>query len=230
MTATQHNLSTIYTDSLPTAIRRLEAAGPGDLATAEGGHPCAMKMEPDSGRPWLLDPWGHQGAPARVTTATVAQMGYRTDAEPAPHAEPDDTEEAVEAHVETLRAAGFDGSRLAEASGLSLGTARRMLRGVKVSRRSRRQALAVDPDTPIRPHPPTLAEQAEDLEWLLDSGTPAEKAARRCGYSSADSARQTMSRAGNSDLANRLSVPRPEPEPESLDDYDPYTDPEFKEN
>lgn len=205
MTATQHTPVLTDADDLPRAIRNLEAARPGDLAYAPGGSPCAMKMEPDSGRPWLLDPWGHDGAPSRVTTPTLAQMNYRTiereRERPAPE-EP--TSKACSDHAEALLAAGWSAPMLAEAAGVHRGVTRRFLNGIYGRPETIQKILAVSPDDPLTPNRPSARERAEDVEWLLDSGVAPQPTIERCGFVDLDTAVKQLRRAGRADVAGRL--------------------------
>ena len=205
MTATQHNPATTGTDSLPHAIRHLEAATPGELALhPDGGEVCAIKMT-RSGKPWLLDPRGHEDGPAYVTTATLATMGYRvaveSEARPLPDAPT--TEEAI-AHAEALVAVGWNGPMLAEVAGVDKKVARRFLAGIHGKPEPIRKMMAVDPDTPITPRPPSGQERIEDIEWLLDSGVTPQGAIERCGFVDLETASGQCRRAGRNDVADRL--------------------------
>ena len=230
MTTTQH--TSINTDSLPVAVRRLEAARPGDLAHAPGGSPCAMKMESDSGTPWLLDPWGHTGAPSRVTTAAIAQMGYRAETElPTYESDVEPTSEAALAHLNMLYADGWAPKEIARATGLAVHGIRRTHRLQRpVRRATAEKILSVDPDAPMERAEPSGAERMEDMEFLLDLGVPSHQVVERCGYASLDSATWSARTAGRPDLADRLLDREPDDRPATpLDDYDPYTDPDFEE-
>lgn len=228
MTATQHSSAATEVDSLPAAIRQMEAAEPGDLAYAEGGSPCAMKMEPDSGRPWLLDPWGHEGTPSRVTTAMLAQMGYRVTAHETARREqkaPDETTFAL--HVEELREAGWTPTALAKASGASRTASSVALSGKHVSLVTRRKILTVNADAPFDLPRPSRVDQVENVEWLIADRVAPFMIAERCGYANTLSAAKEMRKAGRPDLAAYFpSYSTPEP---ATDEYDPYTDPTFKE-
>lgn len=207
MTAIQYS-PTVTDDSLPAAIRRLEAAEPGDLAVAEGGSPCAMKMEADSGRPWLLDPWGHTGAPSRVTTATVAQMGYRTNILPAEREldfEP--TLEDAAAHIESLKVDGWTEHTIAEAAGVTRRSVRNMRLGIRVAERTVSQVLLVHADDFASHSSARGAERLDDLGWLLDSGVGAEQAVERCGFPNVDAARSAVCRGKRTGLLPLLPMP-----------------------
>ena len=58
---------------------------------------------------------------------------------------------------------------------------------------------------------PTPAEkraaQIEDIEFLLDRGEHPERAAHRCGFTSAEGAEKLLRKWGRSDLASRLTIP-----------------------
>ena len=58
---------------------------------------------------------------------------------------------------------------------------------------------------------PTTAEkraaQIEDIEFLLDRGEHPERAAHRCGFTSAEGAEKLLRKWGRSDLASRLTIP-----------------------
>ena len=58
---------------------------------------------------------------------------------------------------------------------------------------------------------PTPAEkraaQIEDIEFLLDHGEAPERAALRCGFSSAEAAGERLRKWGRSDLTARLTIP-----------------------
>lgn len=68
---------------------------------------------------------------------------------------------------------------------------------------------------------PTTAErraaQIEDLEFLLSVGEYPERAAHRCGFVSADSARRLLRKWGHPDLASRLVLPALDDEDEDED-------------
>lgn len=205
MTATQHNPATTDTDSLPHAIRHLEAAVPGEIALhPDGGEACAIKMT-RSGKPWLLDPRGHKDGPAYVTTATLAMMGYRVAVEPEARPLPDvpTTEEAT-AHADALVAAGWNGPMLGEVAGVDKRVARRFLNGVHGKPEMLQKMMAVDPDTPVTPRRPSGQERIEDIEWLLNSGVTPQGAIERCGFVDLEAAAGQCRRAGRSDVADRL--------------------------
>lgn len=212
MTAVQHTGRTHETEDLPHALRRLETAEPGSLAAhPERDSACAIKMGGDSGRPWLLDPYGHEDGPSHVTSAYLAVMGYRTDAHTPPRKEADDYGPgAFEEHVAALREAGWTAVGLAARARIGQGTARSALQGRPTYRTTRQAILAVHPDDPQKISPPTSAEQAEDLEWLLLGGVSPDIAAERCGYASAESARRAMHRRGRPDLVAYLLDNAPE--------------------
>lgn len=58
---------------------------------------------------------------------------------------------------------------------------------------------------------PTPAEkraaQTEDIEFLLDRGEDPERAAHRCGFTSAEGAEKLLRKWGRADLAARLAIP-----------------------
>ena len=51
------------------------------------------------------------------------------------------------------------------------------------------------------------AAQIEDIEFLLDHGEDPERAAHRCGFTSAEGAEKLLRKWGRSDLASRLTIP-----------------------
>ena len=205
VTATMHNPATANTDSLPHAIRHLEAAIPGEIALhPHGGEACAIKMT-RSGKPWLLDPIGHADGPAYVTTAALATMGYRVAVEHEARPLPDvPTTEEANAHAEALVAAGWNGPMLAEVAGVDRQVARRFLRGVHGKPETLQKMMAVDPDTPLAPRPASSQERIEDIEWLLNSGATPQVAIERCGFADLKIASGRCRLAGRSDVGDRL--------------------------
>lgn len=214
--------------TLPHIIRQLEAAEPGDLAIGPTGK-TAMKMEHDSGRPWLLDPWDHVHPPERMTTAALTLEGYMPEnprETPARQVVEEPSLIAAQAVADTLIADGWTRQEIASAAGVSRKAVSNLLAGKKVWPASAGKIQSIDRDSLTRPRRITLAEQVEDMEWLLSFGTPPEEVADRCGYADAGSAANALRKAGRHDLSVRMYT-TPEPADVSLDDYDPYNDPNF---
>lgn len=216
------------TDSLPQAIRALESAELGDVAVLEGHAGASAIRMGDSGTPWLLDPYGHNDGPAHVTTAYLATQGYRLwgraprPAAPAPRMDWDQ-------HIEALRADGWTPAALARAAGLDPSVTRRAFRGGAVREAGREAIYGI---TPGEAHPmleSTTAERIEDVEFLLNASVKPEEASARAGFPTLAAARKAVTRAGRDDLAARLPYPSSADQAPSLDDYDPYDDPTFKE-
>lgn len=193
---------------MPHIIRRLEAAQPGDVAQMPGGYPCALKMS-DSGTPWLLDPWAHRGRSRRVTTYTLAQMGYQCPAyepPPEPTASIEVNTQAARGHLEDLLADGWTLTAISKASGLAGSTLKRARRGAQgLSPEAQARLFAVQLDPPVTPKRLTARERMEDMEWLMAGGVPPHLAAERCGYASLSRAIAQSKRAGRPDLAERLT-------------------------
>lgn len=213
MTATQHS-PVATTDSLPLAIRRLEAARPGDLAIHPDSGASALKMR-GGGRPWLLDPWGHASGPERVTTAALAGVGYRTDAE---ESERElsiyPTIEATVAHIESLRQDGWADPVIAEAAGVTRKTVTALRGGTEMSERTMTKVLLVHVDDFAHHAPARGAERLEDLAWLLEVNVGPEQAVARCGFPNVEAARASAGRGGRKDLLPKLHLPVAAPEDE----------------
>lgn len=217
------------TDSLAEAVWALEAAQTGDLAVIPGREGVSAIRVRDSGTPWLLDPLGHNDGPAYVTTAYLATQGYRTwgssGAGPAPEPLLD-----FEEHVAALKADGWTGRGAARATGLTPRSVERAFAGQTKS--SPKTMTALYQLVPGMRHPElayTADERVEDLEFLLLAGVESDEAVERTGFPSADAAQRALYRRGRNDLASLVRRSPREPEDPSLDDYDPYDDPTFKE-
>lgn len=207
VTATMHNPATANTDSLPHAIRHLEAAIPGGIALhPDGGEACAIKMT-RSGKPWMLDPWGHRGGPSRVTTAALAMAGYRVAVVPESRPLADEpTEEGKVAHAEALAAAGWNAPRMEAATGVDRKMCRRFLNEQEVTTGVLRRIMTLDPDDPIPYRSPSAAERMEDIEWLLDAGVSPEIVAKRAGLADIDTVAKQARKAGRHDIAARVDT------------------------
>lgn len=200
MTAITPDAQTIDTAH---AIRGLEAARAGDVATHPDGT-CALKMEDNGGRPWLLDPWRH-GPPERVTTSALAQLGYL----PAPTIVPskptvEPTQENVTAHLDMMFEAGWTALALAPLAGVSRQKLSRIYDGAKVSEVDAIAILSVGVDDPMPLPRITQAERIEDIEFMLDAGAHPIEVSARSGHESLTTTLKMTLRAGRKDLHDRL--------------------------
>lgn len=204
MTAVQHNTTT--TDSLAEATRALEGAQPGDLAMIEGKLGASAIRTRDSGMPWLLDPLGHNEGPAYVTTAYLAVMGYRLWGVGVFDKQPEEPMLDFEDHLVALQADGWTAAAVARATGVSRDTVGRAFKSGKASARTQERLWTLIPG---QAHPelrPTVDDQLEDLDFLLDAGVEPPRAAQRAGFASEETARSAARTAGRPDLAARMSI------------------------